>query len=212
VNRSILFLDFDGVLNSHDYLFRRKQTAFACDAELVPRDLTQKELLAGAKSPARKRSTYRASQDLDPLAVARLNQIVAESSCDVVISSFWRLDWDVSDLEAILRFQGYQHVVHDKTVDFIEHPQGGRLYVCDAFDRGRQIDHYLAAEADMYGRIPSYCILDDTHEFFPHQEDRVVLTTFQDGLTEDKMKAVVETLRTPVHGAHARGAMKMRPQ
>jgi len=70
----VLFLDFDGVLNSTSY-FRR-----------VARE-TGRQTGAG---------------HIDPLAVERLNRIVKATSCRIVVTSTWRLVHTLEDLQRML--------------------------------------------------------------------------------------------------------------
>lgn len=75
---SLLFLDIDGVLNSTRYWSANKPLPMG---------------KAGA---------------LDPEAVERLNRIVDETGCDVVLSSSWRSQGrDVVDV--MLRERGFRH-------------------------------------------------------------------------------------------------------
>ena len=71
----VLFLDFDGVLNSHRWL----------RISLAERQ---------------KRSNHYL---IDPVAVALLDRVVLASRCWVVFSSTWRLQYDLDDLRELLR-------------------------------------------------------------------------------------------------------------
>ena len=61
-----LFLDFDGVLNSHEFLYVAARN----------RDYEER---AGNEH-----------MELDPVAVARLNRVIAATGAKVVVSSSWR--------------------------------------------------------------------------------------------------------------------------
>ena len=74
----VLFLDIDGVLNSHDWWRRRE-----------PLGLQGKAL-----------------RDLDPEAVALLNGVIARTGAKVVISSTWRL-FGVEFVEEALTRRGF---------------------------------------------------------------------------------------------------------
>jgi hypothetical protein len=85
----LLFLDIDGVLNSTRYWW-------ASDRSLPMGK-------AGA---------------VDPDAVARLNQIVDATGCEVVLSSSWRGTGDARQravVEAMLHERGYRHRLYDMT-------------------------------------------------------------------------------------------------
>lgn len=84
----ILFLDFDGVLNSHDFMFPGGVNA---------------------------RPGSDPDEMLDPAAVERLNQIVSRTGCDVVVSSAWRCGRSAADLEMLLAAVGYIYSIRDVT-------------------------------------------------------------------------------------------------
>lgn len=76
----ILFLDFDGVLNSAAWLERRQ----FLDMSNMSRD----------------------EKMLDPDAVRRLVQIVRRTNCKIVVSSTWRLLHSMAELETLLNARG----------------------------------------------------------------------------------------------------------
>ena len=82
----LLFLDIDGVLNSTSYWHGQE-----CHLPL-------------GKSGA-----------IDAAAVARLNAIVDQTGCDVILSSSWRLRDKRAGVEAMLRERGYRHALLDAT-------------------------------------------------------------------------------------------------
>jgi len=90
----IVFLDFDGVLNSHE---------FARSDRYV-----EKDGIFG----------------LDPRAVARLNRITNRPDVQVVVSSYWRLGRTVEQLRDILTEVGFVGIVRDKTRDWMRRLDG----------------------------------------------------------------------------------------
>lgn len=70
---NIIFLDIDGVLNSHDWFERR--------GKLSP-DATRDEFYA---------------HDFDPEAVARFRMLAMDTNAEIVLSSTWRLHEDNRD-------------------------------------------------------------------------------------------------------------------
>jgi hypothetical protein len=101
MGRRIVFLDFDGVLNSHEYLLSMSGRSMQSEAE-----------------------------DLDPVNVARLNRIVAASGAEVVISSSWRYGRSVEALAAMLAERGFEGKVIDKTPDWSSMTDGN-VYVAE---------------------------------------------------------------------------------
>jgi hypothetical protein len=93
---SIVFLDFDGVLNSNAYLTR---------------------LLA--------RGSEHEADTLDPIQVERLNKIVEATGASVVISSSWRHGRTTARLRNLLERQGFRGRVIGKTPEWIRKTEGG---------------------------------------------------------------------------------------
>ncbi len=81
----VIFLDFDGVLNSEEYSRLRN--------------------IMGAKDSGS--FMHRSSGQVDPVAVARLNRIVESTGAAVCISSTWRRLHIIGELNAILRERGF---------------------------------------------------------------------------------------------------------
>lgn len=65
MTRPLIFLDFDGVLNSHAWIDRRPKGVSKCDLGI---------------------------NQFDPAAVGLLNQLIVRTGADIVISSTWRMD------------------------------------------------------------------------------------------------------------------------
>jgi hypothetical protein len=87
----VIFLDFDGVLNSYTYLFTSEEDGNNDD-----------------------------SDGLDPRAVARVNAIVERTGAVVCLSTAWRLLHPMDDLKRFLRQRGFSGRVVGSTPDFSE--------------------------------------------------------------------------------------------
>jgi hypothetical protein len=75
----VIFLDFDGVLNSDGFLLQaRRKSVFEKDAD-----------------------------EIDPSRVALLNQIVQCTGADVVVSSSWRIIMKLADIRGLLKNHGF---------------------------------------------------------------------------------------------------------
>jgi hypothetical protein len=74
----LVFLDFDGVLNSWDFLY-------------------------GSREPF---SSTSADEKIDPEAVRRLNEITDRTGASIVVSSAWRIGKKVADLRELLHRHG----------------------------------------------------------------------------------------------------------
>lgn len=133
MTRPVLFLDFDGVLNSGAW-FR-----------------------AGDRGP----------DDLDPAAVAILNDIVDCTDCSVVVSSTWRLLHPLTELRRILGNHGYRFGLRDQTPE---------LSSVEQDRRGAEIAAWLHAHP-----TPRFAILDDDNDMGPLAH-KLVQTSFATGL------------------------------
>lgn len=139
--KPILFLDFDGVLNSWAFLKRAR------------------------KAEGRNVSLW---NNLDPIAVRRLNYLVKMSRCDVVVSSTWRTmkEHDTAEkLQDILVSFGYRHEVKGITprLGCQAHRDLGWEKCCDGH-RGSEIKAYLDGLPE---KVTNIAILDDDSDMNP---------------------------------------------
>ena len=151
-NVRVVFLDFDGVLNS---------TAFAL------------------------RVPHKGLMGLDPEAVARLNSLEMEIEEDVcfVVSSTWRFGRTLDQLRRILHEAGFTGIVAGKTPELNK-------------PRGLEIQAWLDS-APLYGiEVEQFVILDDDSDM-EHLGDRLVKTSFQDGLQDEHVERVKVLLAEP---------------
>src|SRR4051812_35357809 len=112
----IIFLDFDGVLNSQLWY------------------------------KARKTSQWRpGDHDLSPDSVKLLNVLVKQTGAKVVVSSTWRLNRTVEELQTILDGVGFDGEVIGKTVDARVGKYG------DSVLRGNEILHWMKENQDVLG-------------------------------------------------------------
>jgi hypothetical protein len=178
----VVFLDFDGVLNSHLFMLE--------------------ERLQGRTGVV----------GLDPKAVAYVNDICAKTGAVVVVSSSWRYGRTLGQLKDALSEAGCTAVVRDATplsheiangqlaTAFAE--QGMRLTeeeakrtLIVARGRGHEIDAWLRAWSEI-DEIESFVVLDDDSDIAPH-EDRHVKTSFHVGLTSNHVSLALEILARP---------------
>jgi hypothetical protein len=107
---------------------------------------------------------------IDPRTVERLNQITTRTGAKLVISSSWRLFWDVKD---ILKKAGVTGTVIGETPYL-----AGR-------DRGTEIQSWLADH-----RVDNYVILDDDSDM-GELVDRLIQTDWDLGLQDKHINQVV---------------------
>ena len=116
----VLFLDFDGVLNSLAWIHstQGKRRADESDIEFEARDIS-------------------------PKAVRRLNKIIVRTGAKVVVSSSWRKLHALEDLQAILKLRGFVGEIIDVTPSLWRSLEGKRLY------RGDEIQAWLDAHPEV---------------------------------------------------------------
>ncbi len=167
----ILFLDIDGVLNSEKYLFseemQQKEEEFCKNhyKNGLPVDFDLAFMLDG-------------KNQIDPLAVAKLNKIVELTNATVILSSSWRCLFSIDEMNDILQFNGANFKIEDKTPKLY----GG----C----RGDEILQFLS---NFSGTVSKFVILDDESDMDPVME-HLVRTDFKVGLTDQEVDICVNLL------------------
>jgi hypothetical protein len=125
----------------------------------------------GVLAPIRRWDRY---GELDPACVEVLNEIVARSRAEIVVSSTWRHGKSVLELQQLLDAAGFAGRVLDKT------PSGAH-----GSDRGQEIAAWLAGHA-----VESYVIIDD-HDGMGELGRRLLLTHPAHGLrSTDTARAI----------------------
>lgn len=109
----IIFLDFDGVLNSDEYF---ESSTYWNDYHAIGASYTK----------------------LDPSRIDLLNKLVKKSEAKVVVSSAWRIGNDIEELNFILKNRGAKFEIVDRTPIRAYDP--GSL---SAPPRGTEIQEYI---------------------------------------------------------------------
>jgi hypothetical protein len=128
----------------------------------------------GVLAPIRRWDRY---GDLEPACIEVLNEIVASTLADVVISSTWRHGKTVAELQVMLEAEGFSGRVVDKT------PTGA-----PGAGRGEEIAAWLAEHA-----VGGYVIIDD-HLDMGELRTRLVLTHPGRGLQPADAPRAIEIL------------------
>jgi hypothetical protein len=150
----IIFLDFDGVLNS---------------------DLFYKEL----KSLGFKRESV--EDDLDSQSISFLNTLIKETNAKVVVTSVWRLNRTVQQLQTLLEKKGFVGEVIGKTDSM---SAAGCL-------RGNEIFEWIKNNinklgADNYSDYDRYVIFDDDSDMLYWQRNNFLIVDSYCGLTPNR--------------------------
>jgi hypothetical protein len=159
----VLFLDFDGVLNCTMTFVRRAQ-----------------KIKAQGMPPAQE--DWKLTQ-LDEDLIVQLNPIVEQTQCNIVISSSWRIGYDLPTLAEYLSKKGFKYpekvIGVTPVMPLVEH------------SRGVEIKTWLSK----HPKVTSYAILDDDIEdILPIHPINTVRTDPKEGLTSEKVEDVVMVL------------------
>jgi len=169
----VLFLDIDGVLNCAE-CFKREHDAWVEKGK--PKDEHWNML--------------------DPVHIARLNRIVAETGAKIVVSSSWRGD---PNLYEKLKEAGVVATFLGQTPR-MPRPVGTSVEYCE---RGKEVKAFLEEWEQGTARFSTkpivnetiweYAILDDDRDFLPDQP--LFKTVWEVGLTEEIADKVIAHLK-----------------
>lgn len=109
--------------------------------------------------------------DLCPILVERVKRIISATQCEVILSTSWRYD---EYIDKIMEHCGIQY--SDKT----------DLSWC----RGQEIKNWLSEQTDTY----TYCVLEDSEEMLEEQEEHIVWTDFNYGISESQVEIAINIL------------------
>ena len=173
---SAIFLDIDGVLNSHRHFKSLNEDAtpnpvefeLACDIENLydppcPRSVILNSIL-----------------HIDYKAVQVLNEIIAKSGAKVVISSSWRHMNPLEAIKRMLDFKGFKGEIIDMTSVDLDSWE----YTC----RGHEIQEWMDRNP-----VDSFVILDDDSDM-DYLSGHLVQTSFSEGLTSIHIKPTLRVL------------------
>jgi hypothetical protein len=153
------------------------------------RDVTRRVIfldIDGVVAPIRRWDRY---GELEPACVQVLNEIVADSGADVVVSSTWRYGKTVADLQVMLEAAGFIGRVIDTT------PVGA-----SGTDRSDEIAAWLDTH-----RVAGYVIVDD-HANMGALRSRLLLTESGRGLQPADAARAAQILSRPHDDAGTDGA------
>lgn len=153
MNTKIIFLDVDGVLNSHLHFSKD------CDEAL----------------------TLGLAADIDPDAMGLLNALITDTESKVVITSTWRLNRTVEELQTLFEKRGFTGEIIDKTKDLRVGEDR------DCILRGNEILCWMkdnpALLGTSYWEYHNYVILDDDSDMLYWQRNNYLYVDPWCGLT-----------------------------
>jgi len=162
--KKYLFLDFDGVINTHRSLYKRlsgyydipytdedfSETYWKYEDGINPTLLEKITVISNSDEykPAKIKTKY---YPFDNICIDNCNRIIKENNADIVITSTWRYNRTVEDLQEILNSIGLYGEIIGKTE---------RLYTQRAVEIYEWIKKH---EEENNTKVESICILDDEH-------------------------------------------------
>ena len=156
----ILFLDFDGVLNWSDFIYKK-------DPEYIEHNL---------------RIDHRAKQ-ISRSRVQLLNQLVDQfPDLLFVVSSSWRKNNTLDNLQKILEFHGFRGTLLDITPSLAER-------------RGQEIKRWLDTKPPQFNFVvDKFVILDDDSDMEPIMEHLVKTSFWNNGLQQNHIDEIIKRL------------------
>lgn len=169
---AVVFLDFDGVLNSVSWT----------------------RPLHGWPSRDAHCHVCAESIAFDPVNVRRLNRITGGTGAKIVVSSSWRHRYPMrADLVHLLNGAGVHGQVIGRTS--LDWEPGSPNGIIVAKSRGVQIQQWLSS---IRNKIRSWIILDDVNEFDEFGKDRWIETSWANGgLLDEHVELAIDMLREP---------------
>lgn len=176
----VLFLDFDGVLNSSEWFFGAEKGIMFPTA---PQKKRSEEKFKRSQDKFERDNAESLSM-IDPNAVVLLNQICNKfPNLDIVISSAWRIIHELDDLREFLRIHGFEYAnrIIDRT------PSG------PSGVRGIQIRDWIVSYPKW--EIESIVILDDNSDMDMYMPF-LVQTSWAKGLQQENVDSAIKILTT----------------
>jgi len=149
-----VFLDIDGVLNSKESFHKKFIETGTC---------------------------LNTSEHVSNVLVEHLNTLIDKTNASIVISSAWRLCFDITKIKKVLEASGFRH--NDKIV-------GCTPLLRFSCFRGLEIQTWMESHGVHKHEI---VILDDNSDMV-HLMDRLVQTDFNIGLTKKNVKEAISLL------------------
>jgi hypothetical protein len=162
----VIFLDFDGVVNSDEFFDALKS-------------LTRMIIAMNHPSDA-----------IDEVAVARVERIAAATGAVIVISSSWRYGYHTTQLRGFLYHKGLTAKIIGRTPmsNELDPERVKTLTTCDE-ERGLEIMTWL----EQHPEVETYVVLDDNPVGL-EPESRRVATTWKKGLLDEHVDQAIQIL------------------
>lgn len=178
----VLFLDFDGVLNSIEML---PQASPGCSRQICGRPGNYDQI-----NPC---GCVEVVKQFDRRAIALLNELLRQTDAAIVFSTSWRKLYDIESLTHILEECGFEGRVIGETPDLINDEAWkittrGERWI-DRIQRGHEIGEWLLQHPE----VTRCVILDDSRDMW-HLAFCFVQTNENVGLTSMDVERAIAAL------------------
>ena len=127
----------------------------------------------------------------DPVSVANLKRIVNETGADIVISSSWKCV-GLTELRKMWKARRLPGKIIDVTPDRYKDDELRYLDDTEIDNiRGYEIREWLSRNGK---QVSHYAIIDDLYEMLPEQQDHLVMTDSETGITDEDADRAIEIL------------------
>jgi len=170
----VLFLDVDGVLNS-EATFKENHLA------------SQKaKRAADFDKIAHAREFFHPLGHINTTLVGRLNRIVRETGCKIVISSSWRILYGVETMRGFLTQRGFEFAdsIIDRTGSNSKDARGGEIQ--DWLDAHPEVKNYVILDDDAQDIVGDYTTKTHPNNF--------VHTRWTTGLQDEHAEQAIKIL------------------
>jgi hypothetical protein len=173
---NILFLDFDGVVNSTRSIIKAEKTEPSQAEKDFAIDLGKQYYLGYPED-----QLILDLRCIDPVCVGYLNQIIEASNASVVVSSSWRFCHSFDGMQKLLEYHGFKGQLIDITPVNVK--RANKM-------RGHEIQAWL----DLHPEVDRFVILDDDNDML-HLDCYLVKTDLSIGLTQEDAGRALSVLR-----------------
>ena len=122
---------------------------------------------------------------IDERCLRLLNQLIKRTSAKVVISSSWRYFISCEDIDKCLQEWGF-------IGEIIGHTPISKFSDYNKYRRDQEIKKWL----EEHKEAGDYVVLDDQPEILTDLTDYLVLTSYEEGLTEYHIETAIKILRS----------------
>jgi hypothetical protein len=184
----ILYLDIDGVLNCEEFFTKNKEQSKNTQLEIILKSIldvdnkeidsykkVKKQLRKDVKKGSISRMEFYSNQ-ICRNRVQLLNKLCKDNDLKVVVSSTWRLNKTIEELQEILDYCGATFEIIGKTPDLRPDLSRGVEIKADA----------CHIECD------DYVIIDDDNDMLDTQQHCFFQTSYKTGLTQEICDKITE--------------------